>query len=68
MYWERRAEALLCDNVECADGLFLEQLSRRVSRCQWEGRRAEARQGIDIGERRPVACPGDDKEGVDNLP
>ena len=44
MYGERRAEALPGDNVEGVESLFLEQLSRGVSRCQWrdvEQRRAK---------------------------
>ena len=68
MYGEGRAEALPADNVGGVDGLFLEQLSSGVSRCQFGGHEAEACQGTDKGERRPVDCPGDDKVGVDSLP
>ena len=68
MYGERRADTLAGDNVEGVESLFLEQLSRGVSRCQCEGCGAETYQGTDAGEYRPVACPGDDKGGVDNLP
>ena len=49
MYGERRAEALPGDNVEGVESLFLEQLSRGVSRCQCEGCGAEACQGTDVG-------------------
>ena len=46
---ERRAEALPGDNEEGVESLFLGPLSRRVYRCQCEGRGAEACQGTDVG-------------------
>ena len=42
MYGERRAEASPGDNEEDVESLFLELLSRGVSRCQCEGHGAEA--------------------------
>ena len=49
MYGERRAEALSSDNVEGVESLFLDQLSRGLSRCQCEESGAEACQGTDVG-------------------
>ena len=67
MYGDRRAEALPGDNAGGVDSLFLEQLSRGVSRCQCGDVKLRHAKAPTKGERRPVACPENDTGDVDSL-